>query len=322
MLSTVRCPLIRFASLYQERVWGGRHFNSLYGRNLPDQNAVYGESWEVCDRAEAQSVVISGKFKGWSLHELWQNARREVFGMRSEAHGSERFPLLIKILDAQKNLSVQVHPDDDTAPLLNGEAKSEAWFVTHAGPQARLFAGLLPGTTKEVFAGSLADNTLMDHVNALEVKAGDCLYIPGGTIHAIGEGVVIFEIQQNSDTTYRIFDWNRPDLDGKPRVLHPEESMKALNFGLPPCLPRRLDNGDLFEVPYFKLKLSNLKPSEPSTLVNEDHFLIGAVISGEVLIDGESFNAGDFFLVPASPGADARSVQASTQEASLLWISL
>lgn len=322
MSSSVRCPLIRFAPIYQERVWGGRHLESLYGRNLPDKEALYGESWEVCDRPEAQSIVLEGEFKGWSLHDLWQKARTEVFGACYQNHPAERFPLLIKILDARQNLSVQVHPDDRTAPLLHGEAKSEAWFVADAMPEARLYVGLRPGTTREVFAGSLADNSLMDHVNKLEVEAGDCLNIPGGTLHAIGAGLVIFEIQQNSDTTYRVFDWNRPGLDGKPRPLHQEQSMQALNFDLPPAQPQKLDDGSLLELPYFQLKRSILKQSEKYALPEEGRFHIGVVIAGEVLIGDEAMRPGDFFLVPAALHSEVAPMSATTREASVLWISL
>ncbi|MEY4482677.1 MAG: hypothetical protein RL693_129 [Verrucomicrobiota bacterium] len=322
MSSPARCPVIRFAPLYQERVWGGRYLESLYGRKLPDQEALYGESWEICDRPEAQSVVLEGKFEGWTLNDLWQKARAEVFGSRYRDHGAGRFPLLIKILDARQNLSVQVHPDDRTAPLLKGEAKSEAWFVSHAIPQATLYAGLLEGTTPKEYSDSVADGTLMDHVNTLEVQAGDCLYIPGGTLHAIGAGLVIFEIQQNSDTTYRVFDWNRPGLDGKPRELHKEQSLQALNFDLPPCLPQRLENNRVFEGLYFSLSQSNLKLSEEFILPNEDRFFIGAVVFGEVSMEGERLRAGDFFLIPAPQNAELRSVTANSEEASVLWISL
>ncbi|CAN5751674.1 class I mannose-6-phosphate isomerase [soil metagenome] len=322
MPSNASSSVIRFAPLYQERVWGGRHMESLYGRKLPDETAAYGESWEICDRPEAQSLILEGKYEGWTLHELWQKARTEVFGLPFKDHAAERFPLLIKILDAQDNLSVQVHPDDRTAPLLHGEAKSEAWFVTHATPQAKLYAGLRPGTTAEVFARGLADGTMMNLVNTLTVAAGDCLDIPGGTLHAIGAGLVIFEIQQNSDTTYRIFDWNRPGLDGKARPLHPEQSMQALNFELPPCRPQRLDHGGIFEGSYFQLKLSRLRPSETFELPVQDKFSIGAVVSGAMSMAGERFTPGDFFLVPASLTAEARSMTATAQEVSLLWITL
>ncbi len=322
MLSSASSSVIRFSPLYQERVWGGRHLESLYGRKLPDQTAAYGESWEICDRPEAQSVVLEGKFKGWSLHDLWLKARTEVFGLPFKDHAAKRFPLLIKILDAQENLSVQVHPDDRTAPLLNGEAKSEAWFVTHATPQARLYAGLRPGTTAETLARGLVDGTLMDHVNTLSVVAGDCLDIPGGTLHAIGAGIVIFEIQQNSDTTYRVFDWNRPGLDGRPRPLHPEKSLQALNFELPPCQPQRLDDGGVLKGRHFQLSLSRLKSSEDCELPDQGKFSIGAVVSGEMLIAGERFTPGDFFLVPASLSSESRLMTAMAQEICLLWITL
>lgn len=322
MNSTSQLSVIRFTPIYQERVWGGRHLESLYGRNLPKKDALYGESWEICDRPEVQSVVMGGEFSGWSLHDLWQKARVEVFGARYKDHAAERFPLLVKILDAQENLSVQVHPDDCTASLLNGEAKSEAWFVTHAMPEARLYIGFHAGTTKEVFAKSLEDGSVINHVNVFEVEEGDCFDIPGGTLHAIGAGLVIFEIQQNSDTTYRVFDWNRLGLDGKPRTLHKEQSMQVLDFESPPRLPQRLDDGRLFESEHFQLKLSTLKPSEEYLLPKDDRFRIGAVVSGEVIVSGDVLRSGDFFIVPACPDAGVSYTVATSQEASLLWISL
>ncbi len=323
MISSAKPSIIRFAPLYQERVWGGRNLESLFGRKLPKRDTLYGESWEICDRPEAQSVVIGGEFSGWSLHDLWQKAREEIFGAHYKNHAAERFPLLIKILDAQENLSVQVHPDDETAALVDGEAKSEAWFVTHAKPQAKLYVGLHAGTTREVFLKSIEDGTVMNHVNACEVDAGDCFDIPGGTLHAIGAGLVIFEIQQNSDTTYRVFDWNRLGLDGKSRPLHIEQSMKVLDFESAPSIANRRKNDGLLGNKHFQLELIKLKRSEKHELSKVSKFLIGAVVSGEIIICGEVFNRGDFFLIPAGLMESASIVIVATSgDASLLRISL
>lgn len=211
-----------------ERVWGGRQLATEYGRKLPDAAKPYGESWEMVDREDEQSAVIDGAYAGLTLHDLWQCHRVEVFG--SGFAETPRFPLLIKILDAKDDLSIQVHPPAVLAAELGGEPKTEMWYIAKAEPNAKLYVGLRSGVTRESFQTAIATGTVADQVHAITVQAGDSIFIPSGRLHAIGAGLLIFEIQQNSDTTYRVFDWNRVGLDGKARELHVAESLASIDF--------------------------------------------------------------------------------------------
>lgn len=231
--------LLQFAPLYQTRVWGGRRLESVLGRTLPDAQP-YGESWDLVDREQAQSLVASGPLAGTSLHELWTTHREDVFGAGTRSSTSERFPLLIKVLDCVDDLSIQVHPPVAVAADLGGEPKTEMWYVAHADAGARLYAGVKAGVTRDGFERALADGSVASCVHALDVRTGDSLFVPSGRLHALGRGLLIYEIQQNSDTTYRVFDWNRAGLDGKPRELHVAQSLRCIDFSdVEPALAAR-----------------------------------------------------------------------------------
>ncbi|MEM7014258.1 MAG: type I phosphomannose isomerase catalytic subunit, partial [Verrucomicrobiota bacterium] len=196
---------IQFVPIYQKRAWGGRNLEDWFNRQLPD-DAPYGESWELVDRPETQSVVANGDFAGLTLGELWTHRRRDIFG--TGAIG-DRFPLLFKILDAKENLSIQVHPPEDVAKELGGEPKTEVWFVAHAEPGAKLYIGVKNGVDRALFEQSINDGTTSEAIHELTPEKDDSILIESGRLHSIGAGLLIFEIQQNSDTTYRVFDWNR-----------------------------------------------------------------------------------------------------------------
>jgi mannose-6-phosphate isomerase len=221
--------LLRFAPLYQTRVWGGRRLETLLHRTLPDAQP-YGESWELVDRDPEQSVVAEGPWAGTTLHALWADHREAMFGPRYLASTAPRFPLLIKVLDCVDDLSIQVHPPAHVAGSLGGEPKTEMWYVAHADPGARIYAGLRRGVTRGDFERALRDGAVADCVHHVDARTGDSLFVPSGRLHALGKGLLIYEIQQSSDTTYRVFDWNRPGLDGRPRALHVRESMASIDF--------------------------------------------------------------------------------------------
>ncbi len=286
---------LTFAPLYKERVWGGRELSTRLGREIPD-GATIGEAWEIVDREEAQSVITEGPWRGQTLHELWSGQRAEIFGSR-HAEAGARFPLLCKLLDARDRLSVQVHPPAAVAPQLRGEPKTEMWYFLACDPGSRIYAGLKPGTTPEGFARKLRDGAVEESLHVLPTREGDSIFIPSGRLHAIGGGNVIVEIQQNSDTTYRVFDWNRAGLDGRPRELHPEESMLATDFAdfAPPL--DHVDEGVLAECEHFRVEKKLL--TAPSNLVPADDFALVTVVGGYAECGGRSFAPGDFLLLPA-----------------------
>lgn len=218
---------IHFRPVYQSYIWGGRQLVDLFQRTDAPSECPVAESWEVSDRAEGMSVVSGGAFDGLTLYRLLAEHAQAVLGT---AVGSPVFPLLIKLLDANQALSVQVHPDDESAAKGLGEAKSEAWYVLDAKPGACVYRGFHPWVTLEHFDQAVRDGTVVDLLIRCSVTSGDMIYIPGGTVHAIGAGCLLLEVQQNSNTTYRVFDWNRKDTTGKSRELNIEQAKKVIHF--------------------------------------------------------------------------------------------
>ncbi|MFA5042929.1 MAG: type I phosphomannose isomerase catalytic subunit [Kiritimatiellia bacterium] len=215
-------PLM-FKPIYKNYIWGGDRIVRRYGRSLPP--GIYAESWEIADRAEGANVAINGSLAGKDIHELTQAYGTELLG-----RPLERFPLLIKLIDAKERLSVQVHPDEAAAKAVGGEAKAEMWYMLDADPGAEVFVGFQPGVNESSFRKALATGRIGDLLKQVRVHQGDAIYIPGGCVHTIGAGGLILEVQQNSDTTYRVFDWNRVGADGKPRELHIEQAIKVIQW--------------------------------------------------------------------------------------------
>jgi len=284
--------LLRFAPLYQTRVWGGRRLETLLHRTLPDAQP-YGESWELVDREQEQSVIAGGAHVGTSLHELWTQHRAAVFGECYAAHPAPRFPLLIKVLDCVDDLSLQVHPPAALAPSLKGEPKTEMWYVAHADVGASLYAGVNQGVDRAAFESALNNGTVADCVPVLPAETGDSLFVPSGRLHALGKGLLIYEIQQNSDTTYRVFDWNRVGLDGKPRELHVEQSLKCIDFSdVDPVLDR--GQSLLAECEHFRVSRV-----QTGHAVREGRFRLIMPITG-VQWAGETLAPGGLALLPVS----------------------
>jgi len=218
---------IHFKPVYQTYIWGGRQLVDLFQRSDAPASGPVAESWEISDRTDAMSVVSGGSFDGRTLHHLLDEHAEAILGT---AAGGSVFPLLIKLLDAHQSLSLQVHPDDEKSARGLGEAKSEAWYVLDAKPGACIYRGFQPWVTPERYEQAVSDGCLADILVRYSVTPGDMIYIPGGTVHAIGEGCLLLEVQQNSNTTYRIFDWNRRGPDGKSRELHLEQAKQVINF--------------------------------------------------------------------------------------------
>ena len=279
-----------------ERVWGGGKIATKLGKPLPADVPI-GESWELVDREDAQSVVATGELAGTTLHDLWTKMRVPIFG--SSLPDTPRFPLLAKILDARETLSVQVHPPAHRAAELKGEPKTEMWYLLDAEPGAELFAGFRKGTMRADFERALGEGRVADLLHRAPVRAGDAMFIPSGRCHAIGAGCLIVEIQQNSDTTYRVFDWNRTGLDGKSRALHVAESLASIDFDdhEPPLA--RPDGEVIVSCPEFHVERWNLAaPRRDDSAAG----VIFTVLTGEVICGASRFNPGEFFILPAASG--------------------
>ena len=293
---------ITFEPLYMERVWGGRELERVYGRKLPDPTHPFGESWEIVDRENEQSVVDHGPFAGTSLHELWTQHREQIFGSGYDNH--PRFPILIKILDARDDLSIQVHPPAALAASLGGEPKTEMWYIADCEPGAKLYVGLKKGVTRESFEKAIADGSVETCVHAIIPEPGESIFIPSGRLHAIGAGFLIHEIQQNSDTTYRVFDWNRLGLDGKPRELHVAQSLASIDFeDYEPSMDTP-DGDILASCKYFTTARKDLAAGNTINNPDSEKFSILSVAEGELISrSGRRFSKGRFLLLPQGASA-------------------
>ena len=215
-----------------DRVWGGRRMAELLGKPLPE-GAKIGESWELSDHPHNRTRVAEGPLAGRTLREVLEQNGQAILGRNGQARAwSMRFGVLVKFIDAADRLSVQVHPDDAHAAKHSKEesGKTECWVVVHAEPGAWVIDGLRAGTTRDRLATALKKGSIEELLTTRPVKAGDFIWVPAGTVHAAGPGLVLAEIQQTSDLTYRLYDWNRPGSDGKPRALHIERAMECIRF--------------------------------------------------------------------------------------------
>ena len=306
-------PLV-FQPIFMERVWGGRRLESLYGKRLPPAVRI-GESWEMVDRPEAQSVVHDGPFRGQTLHNLWKKHRNEIFG---EAPEAPRFPILAKLLDAQENLSLQVHPPAAIAEELGAEPKSEFWYIADAAPKAEIFAGLKKSSTRGAFVKALKQGRPDSHAYQISVAAGDAIFLPSGRLHAVGAGNLIVEIQQNSDTTYRVYDWDRGKKGGAARKMHVAEALQCIDFGdREPSLLKQaselLVSNSLFAIEKWLLR--GEREIAPS-----GSFAIVVCLTGELECAGLRFKPGDFFLVPAQ--LEDRVLRPAGENVSLLRVTI
>jgi mannose-6-phosphate isomerase len=299
---------LRFRPILRRYLWGNRRLETL-GKQL-GPGSDYAESWEICDHGGDQSVVLAGPMAGATLGELVRGRAADLFG-RGPSAG--RFPLLVKFLDAALALSVQVHPNDAQAARLQPPdlGKTEAWIIVAADPGSVIYAGLRPGVTPEQLADALRRQTCQDLLHRFSPRPGDCVYLPAGTVHALGQGLVVFEVQQSSDVTFRLFDWNRLGPDGKPRPLHVAEGVAAVDFHRGPVNPQELHPTDRPWVSRLvtceKFVLERWDFDRPQVLGGDGRFHVVCVLEGAVAIEGdpmaEPMPRGGTALLPASAGA-------------------
>jgi mannose-6-phosphate isomerase len=299
---------LSFHPIFQERIWGGRNLERLFQKSLPPNRAI-GESWEISDRPEAVSVIANGPLAGKDLRWLMKEHQVDLMG-KSQPMG-DRFPLLVKILDATDKLSLQVHPPQAVARKLHGEPKTEIWYIAQAEPGAELYVGLRHGVSRQEFEKKIESGAVAECFHRIKVQAGDIMSLPSGRVHAIGKGLVIFEVQQNSDTTYRVFDWNRLDKEGKPRPLHIPESLLSIDFqDFEPTLVQAPATGLqeiasrlLVENEQFSVSLVEGEEGADIHLTGRNHAEVIGVIKGSLQIEEAgrrlSLGPGNFSLLPA-----------------------
>ncbi len=300
---------LTFQPVFKERVWGGRTLQTLYQKNLPAKVPV-GESWEISDRPGDESVIANGPLAGKNLRWLMEHHGGEVLGHAKPA-ADNRFPLLCKILDARDRLSLQVHPPASKAAALGGEPKTEMWHITDAMPGAELYVGLKSDVTRAEFEKKIQSGEVAGCFHRIPVRSGDTMFLPSGRVHAIGAGLVIFEIQQNSDTTYRVFDWNRVGLDGKPRELHIPQSLASIDFNdfVPGLVDNSFSAAGAFQVQplarHALFKTDRFRAlSAETVLFRQPRLRIVAVLEKEVVVTSCTVSVklqpGQFCLLPAS----------------------
>ena len=301
---------LRFEPILKKLVWGGRRLGDVLGKPI-GEGAQHAESWEVSDHRADVSVVAHGPLAGSTLRDLLRERHDELIGLALGRR--DQFPLLIKFIDAQQTLSVQVHPDDDLGRrLANDNGKTETWIVVDAEPGSLIYAGLKAGVTRAMFAEAIESGEVEPLLHRFPAKPGDCILIPAGIVHAIGAGVMIAEIQQMSDATFRVFDWNRMGVDGKPRQLHVAEALESTDFDAGPVDPLRpapepIPGGSrerLSSSPFFALE--RLRLTGPARVGRDDRFTIVMDLGGSVEVrDGESVHPlrfGETLLLPAAVG--------------------
>jgi mannose-6-phosphate isomerase len=293
-----------FEPLFKRYLWGGRRLESVLGKPIGEGDD-YAESWEIADHASGQSIVANGPLAGVSLHELVVARGQELLGRH---HPQPRFPLIFKFLDCQRDLSVQVHPSDAAAALLVPPdlGKTEAWVILDAQPGSRVYAGLKAGCNRTLLAEAIRCGRTEDCLQWFEPRPGDCVFIPAGTVHALGAGLLVAEIQQASDTTYRLYDWGRVDAQGKPRVLHIDQGLAAIDFSAGQIelqSPQKTNQPHVERLARCeKFVLDRWTVASDKQIGGDDRFHILSVLQGEIVLGDRlatTVRKGQTALVPA-----------------------
>lgn len=302
---------LKFDPIYKQIVWGGTNISKYFLRNIPLDNVA--ESWEICCRDDGTSIVSEGVLKGMDLQCLILKYRDKLLGVKTYQKFGTRFPLLIKIIDANENLSVQVHPDDSYARV-NGEnnGKNELWYILDAKKNAEIVYGVKNDKTKEDFIKAVSENKIEQTLNTVDVISGDVFYVPAGKVHAILSGILIAEIQQNSNTTYRIYDWGRVDKEGNSRMLNTSEALDVIDFtsqNEPETCSQIINNQDycaasVLRSEYFNIDKISVHNCYISTAISSFIILMCIKGSGTIFYDGGicSIIFGETVLLPACMG--------------------
>lgn len=298
--------LLRFTPILKQKIWGGKKLNQLFHKNSDGSNI--GESWEISDVDGDESIVSNGNLKGRTLRSLLKEYKHDLVGNYVYKTFGKQFPLLIKFIDAKEVLSIQVHPDDDLAGLQESYGKTEMWYVMQADEEASIIIGFKENSSKEEYIQHLDNKTLLSILNVDKVTKGDVYFVPPGRVHAIGAGLLIAEIQQTSDITYRIYDWDRKDIDGNYRELHTEKALKTIDFSAKNTYKTTYSKQEnvasqVVTCPYFTTNILPVKGKKEIDLSKKDSFIIYMCVEGEVTFiynnQQEIIRKGETILAPA-----------------------
>ncbi len=321
ILATIVMQPLQFQPILKQRRWGGARLEGLLNK-LPVNSGPWGESWEISDQSGDQSTVSNGDLAGATLTELVQEKPTELLGLQA---GCKRFPLLVKLLDIHDWLSLQVHPTDSQAAVYGPDetGKTESWVVLRAEPGSRVYAGLQDGVTREAFQTALNAGAVEETLHAIEVQAGDCIHIPAGTVHAIGPEIILAEVQQQSDLTFRLHDWGRLGTDGRPRELHVRDAMDCISFDAGPVsssqpIVQRCGGHHLEELVRCEhYEILRHESATDFSIHTQDRFRVLMVVDGNASLRGAfepiAMALGTTVLVPASvPVVDVCPLETAT----------
>ncbi len=293
---------LKMNPIFKDNIWGGSRLRDEYNKNTPYD--ITGESWEVASHPNGESTVTGGEYDGKTIKELTHILKEKLLGDKVYKGDEAKFPLLIKFIDARQSLSVQVHPDDEYANANeNGElGKTEMWYVMDAAEGSGIIYGFKECIGKDTFKASIENNTLLEHTHFAPCNKGDSFFIPAGTLHAIGEGLLIAEIQQNSDTTYRVYDYDRRDANGNTRELHIDKAVDVTKL-CPACANLSAGENEtvIADCEYFRVE-KLIITSPVKWKVNKARFEALVVCDGLVSINGFEFKKGETALIPAYIG--------------------
>jgi len=295
---------LKLQPIFRRYLWGGRRLETMLGKSLGEGDD-YAESWEVVDHGEDQSLVLEGAVAGLTLQQLVTDHHAELLGKHA---GLKQFPLLLKFLDCNRTLSVQVHPNDEQGARLTPPdlGKTEAWVVLATEPGSKIYAGLKSDVARDDLRSALEEGTCEKCLHEFQPEVGDCVFIEAGTVHALGAGLVIAEIQQASDTTFRLFDWNRIDAEGNPRTLHVEQSLATIDFSRGPvALQKPAETGIAGRerlIACDKFVLDRCTCNSVQTLGGDQRFHLIVIVEGTFQIGGITLSRGETCLLPAASG--------------------
>lgn len=298
---------LRFGPILRRYLWGGRRL-AAWGKQLGSGDD-YAESWEVADQPDVQSVVLAGPMAGCTLGQLVRDQGAALLGRH---HPQPQFPLLLKLLDAQQRLSVQVHPNDTQAARLDPpqRGKTEAWYVLEAAPGAVLYAGLKRGIDRDALLREVHRGTVALCLHEMQPRPGDCVFVPAGVVHAIGAGLLLAEVQQQSDVTYRLYDWDRLGPDGRPRPLHVEQALEVIDFQHGPLSVQRPEPTNRLEVQRLvacsQFVWDRWELQRPATIGGDQRCHVVLVVSGSLRVPGDAVPTplapGSTVVLPAAAG--------------------